>query len=298
MPLLVYLVGVDSPHVAIGTSAVAVAANAAANLLNHARDGNVKWRCASVFALAGVVGAFFGSTLGKMVEGQKLLALFAVLMMVVSALMLRKRAGAGNPDVRLGRENAFQLVAFGFSAGALSGFFGIGGGFLIVPGLMLATGMPILNAVGSSLVGVTAFGATTATNYALSLPSRFSAWRTTVRHAWRSASWPCAHGRRPPRRLWRSETNRNPTLSGLWINIGGLPAHPSRSRRTCGLPSDPRREPSAVVPCRWDLCEGRRAIAVPYSDVLWISTAILSRLRHPLPDLRFSVMTQGRSPVR
>lgn len=119
VPLLVYLVGVDSPHVAIGTSAVAVAANAAANLLNHARDGNVKWRCASVFALAGVVGAFFGSTLGKMVEGQKLLALFAVLMMVVSALMLRKRAGAGNPDVRLGRENAFQLVAFGFSAGAL-----------------------------------------------------------------------------------------------------------------------------------------------------------------------------------
>src|SRR5215475_13432180 len=58
VPLLIYLVGVSDPHVAIGTSAIAVAANAATNLVNHARAGNVKWRCASVFALAGVAGAF------------------------------------------------------------------------------------------------------------------------------------------------------------------------------------------------------------------------------------------------
>ncbi len=168
VPLLVYLVGVAEPHVAIGTSAVAVAANAAANLVNHARAGNVKWRCAAVFALAGIAGAFGGSTIGKMVDGQKLLALFAVLMMVVGALMLRGRGGEGSPDVRLGRDNIGQLLGIGFAAGALSGFFGIGGGFLIVPGLMLATGMPILNAVGSSLVAVTAFGVTTAANYAAS----------------------------------------------------------------------------------------------------------------------------------
>ena len=55
-------------------AAIAVAANAAANLVNHARAGNVKWRCAFVFSLAGVAGAFLGSTLGKIVEGQKLLA--------------------------------------------------------------------------------------------------------------------------------------------------------------------------------------------------------------------------------
>lgn len=168
VPLLVYLVGVANPHVAIGTSAVAVAANAAANLVTHARAGNVKWRCALVFAAAGVLGAFGGSTLGKMVEGQKLLALFAMLMMVVGALMLRGRAGEGETSVRLSRENAPKLVGLGLGAGALSGFFGIGGGFLIVPGLMLATGMPILNAVGSSLVAVTAFGLTTAANYAFS----------------------------------------------------------------------------------------------------------------------------------
>lgn len=168
VPLMVYLVGVGDAHVAIGTSAVAVAANAAANLVSHARRGTVKWRCASVFALAGGVGAFAGSTLGKLIDGQRLLALFAVLMLVVGGLMLRGRAGEGDPDVRLNPGNLPKLLGVGLGAGALSGFFGIGGGFLIVPGLMLATGMPILNAVGSSLVAVTAFGLTTAANYAVS----------------------------------------------------------------------------------------------------------------------------------
>ncbi|MDA9479598.1 membrane protein [Bradyrhizobium sp. CCBAU 65884] len=168
VPLLVYLVGVSDPHVAIGTSAIAVAANAAVNLVNHARAGNVKWRCASVFALAGMAGAFLGSTLGKVIEGQKLLALFAIVMIAVGALMLKGRAGAGEPSVRLNRENLPKLLALGGLTGALSGFFGIGGGFLIVPALIAATGMPILYAVGSSLVAVTAFGLTTAANYALS----------------------------------------------------------------------------------------------------------------------------------
>lgn len=168
VPLLIYLVGIGDPHLAIGTSAVAVAVNAAANLLNHARVGNVKWRCASAFALAGVTGAFLGSTIGKMVDGQKLLALFAVLMIAVSFLMLKGRSAAGDPNVRLNRENLPKLLVFGAGTGALSGFFGIGGGFLIVPGLMLASGMPILYAIGSSLVAVTAFGLTTAANYAAS----------------------------------------------------------------------------------------------------------------------------------
>lgn len=168
VPLLVYLVGVSNPHLAIGTSAVAVAVNAAANLWTHAAAGNVKWRCASVFAGAGMIGAYIGSTLGKIVDGQHLLALFAVLMMAVGALMLRGSSGKGEPAVRLNRENLPKLLGLGFAAGGLSGFFGIGGGFLIVPALILATGMPILSAVGSSLVAVTAFGLTTSANYALS----------------------------------------------------------------------------------------------------------------------------------
>src|SRR5947199_9205724 len=79
VPLMVYVVGVPDPHVAIGTSAVAVAANAAVNLSNHARGGTVQWSCALTFAAAGIAGAFVGSLAGKMVDGQRLLALFAVL---------------------------------------------------------------------------------------------------------------------------------------------------------------------------------------------------------------------------
>lgn len=167
-PLLVYFVGVPDPHVAIGASAVAVAANALASLANHARAGTIKWRCASVFALFGVMGAYGGSTLGKLMNGEKLLALFGVLMLVVGALMFRSRGGEGYPQVRLNRENFPRLAAMGAATGALSGFFGIGGGFLIVPGLMFAADLPIINAIGSSLVSVAAFGVTTAANYAVS----------------------------------------------------------------------------------------------------------------------------------
>jgi uncharacterized protein len=168
VPLMVYLVGVPVPHVAIGTSALAVAVSAATGLANHARERTVKWRCAGLFAGAGVVGAALGSTLGKNFDGQRLLFLFAILMIVVGILMLRRKTGDASANVRLGRENAGKLAGYGTAAGAISGFFGIGGGFLIVPGLIAATGMPMIAAVGSSLVAVTAFGLTTAANYALS----------------------------------------------------------------------------------------------------------------------------------
>jgi uncharacterized membrane protein YfcA len=168
VPLMVYLVGVRNPHVAIGTSAFAVAANAAIGLWNHARAGHVKWRCAGLFAIAGILGAAGGSTLGKAFDGHKLLFLFAVLMILVGIMMLRRRSAPGDSDVTLGRDNAGKLAVYGLGAGAFSGFFGIGGGFLIVPGLTAATGMSMINAVGSSLVAVTAFGLTTAVNYSFS----------------------------------------------------------------------------------------------------------------------------------
>lgn len=168
VPLLVYLVGVSNPHVAIGTSALAVGVNAATGLANHARAGTVKWRCALTYAAAGVAGAFLGSTAGKAFDGQRLLFLFALVMVLVGALMLHRRHAAGNHDVSLNREMAPKVVGYGAVTGAFSGFFGIGGGFLIVPGLIASTGMPMINAIGSSLVAVTAFGLTTAFNYALS----------------------------------------------------------------------------------------------------------------------------------
>jgi len=172
VPLLVYAVGVQSPHAAIGTAAVAVALNAATGLAGHARAGNVKWPCAAVFAAAGVIGAALGAEAGKAMDGARLLSLFGGLMVLVGMSMLRPRRGADNPDVRLERSTASvllpRLVPIGLVVGLLAGFFGIGGGFLIVPGLVLATGMPLRIAVGTSLVVVTALGLTTAASYALS----------------------------------------------------------------------------------------------------------------------------------
>ncbi|HEX6962306.1 MAG TPA: sulfite exporter TauE/SafE family protein [Lacipirellula sp.] len=172
VPLLVYVVGVSSPHVAVGTSALAVAVSAASGLVSHARMGSVKWRCAVVFALSGIVGALAGAALGKAIDGRYLLALFGILMLVVGLVMLRRKGGGDNPDVRLNWQSARQLlpglVVGGFFIGAFSGFFGIGGGFLIVPGLVSVTAMPLLNAIGSSLVSIAAFGLTTAASYAAS----------------------------------------------------------------------------------------------------------------------------------
>lgn len=168
VPLLMYVVGVRDPHVAVGTSAFAVGANALFNLLGHWRRGHVKWPCAAIFAVAGVTGTLAGSQLGKSINGQKLLFLFAFIMAAVGLAMLGRRAGVGDPLVRINPAIAVRLLCIGLLAGFISGFFGIGGGFLIVPGIMFASGMPIINAIGSSLFAVSLFGFTTAASYALS----------------------------------------------------------------------------------------------------------------------------------
>jgi hypothetical protein len=172
VPLLIYVVGITSTHQALGTSAIAVSLTALINLIPHWRLGFVKWRCVSFFALFGVVGAFFGSSIAKMVGGEKLLFLFGILMLVVGALMFFKKSTDGDSEVLLTKDTAktllSRLIPTGFAVGLLSGFFGIGGGFLIVPALIFATGMPLRYAMGTSLVAVAAFGATTATNYAIS----------------------------------------------------------------------------------------------------------------------------------
>jgi uncharacterized membrane protein YfcA len=167
VPLLVYVVGVKDPHVAIGTSALAVSVNAFANLMAHARAGTVKWPCAMVFALSGVLGAGIGAALGKLVDGQHLLFLFGLIMLAVAVAMFRRSTTQGNPLVHINPKIAVRLVGTGLLVGLLSGFFGIGGGFLIVPTIMLGSGMTTIHAIGSSLVSVGAFGLTTATSYAV-----------------------------------------------------------------------------------------------------------------------------------
>jgi uncharacterized membrane protein YfcA len=167
-PLLLYVVGVAQPHIAIGTSALAVAANAFANLAGHAFAGNVRWRYATVFAVIGTLGALAGSTLGKIIDGTSLLFLFGLLMLAVGATMLRPRRESAAKERPFDLRTCFITGAVALAVGVTSGFFGIGGGFLIVPGLILATGMPMINAIGSSLLAVGSFGLATALNYALS----------------------------------------------------------------------------------------------------------------------------------
>lgn len=166
-PWLIYVVGIADVHVAIGTSAAAVALNALAGLLGQARAGSVKWPCASVFAVAGVSGALIGAHLAKQVDGQALLGWFAIAMALVALSMMRIPRSTGDPLVRLDAARTMKLAPIGLLVGLAAGFFGIGGGFLIAPGLMAATGMTLSNAAASSLVSVTLFGASTSASYAL-----------------------------------------------------------------------------------------------------------------------------------
>ena len=196
-PLLLYVVGVGSPHLAIGTGATAVSVAALFNFGTHARAGHVRWSSAALFAAVGVGGALAGSQLGKAVDGQRLLVLFGVLMVVVGALMLRPRAGAATPcyDARSSR----RCAVLAFFAGTASGFFGVGGGFLIVPCLLFAYSMPMIDAVGSSLLAVCAFSTATAANYARSglVDWPVAAWFVVGRRLGRL----CRHAPRlPPRR--------------------------------------------------------------------------------------------------
>jgi uncharacterized membrane protein YfcA len=167
-PALLYLVGIRDPHIAIGTSAAAVAVNAVISLFAHARGGRVKWPCASVFAAAGLIGSLLGSSLAKQVEGQRLLLLFSIAMAAIALSMLRRPRGEGDPGVRIDWALVMKLAPVGLLTGFAAGFFGIGGGFLIVPGLIAATGMTLANAAASSLLSVALFGAATSANYAVS----------------------------------------------------------------------------------------------------------------------------------
>jgi uncharacterized protein len=166
-PLLLYVVGVQ-PHVAIGTSAFAVSVNAYVGFLNHARARTVRWRAAVVFALTGIIGAVIGSSIGKAFDGRRLIFFFGVAMIAVGAVMLCSKEREESFSEREGFDVDLRVALIAFATGLTSGFFGIGGGIFIVPALMFATGMSMINAIGSSLLAVGTLGLTTAISYALS----------------------------------------------------------------------------------------------------------------------------------
>ena len=165
-PWLVYVVGMADIHVAIGTSAAAVTANAATGLYVQSRAGTVKWPCALLFASTGLIGAFAGAWVGRQVDGAILLHWFAFAMIAIAVTMVLPRRNDGDPSVRISPAMAAKLAPVGLLAGFAAGFFGIGGGFLIAPGLMASTGMTLSNASASSLLSVSAFGSATSISYA------------------------------------------------------------------------------------------------------------------------------------
>ncbi len=151
VPVLVY-VAHFAPADAIAMSLVIVGATSAVGSIAHSRAGAVEWRTAAWFGGAGIVTAFLGGLLTRHVPGRVLLVSFAALMIAVGAWMLiRGRRPGGQPRGGRTPSLASALVA-GAAVGGVTGFLGVGGGFLIVPALIAFTGLDIRRAVGTSLV--------------------------------------------------------------------------------------------------------------------------------------------------
>ena len=162
VPILVYILDQSVPE-ATTTSLVVVAAGAVAGGLSHARAGRVCWRHAGTFTAAALPGIAVGTLAAGAVSGPLLLAGFAVIMLVAAHATWRKADDAGTepdgpweqtgtcPPLRLPRD----LVAGG-AVGFVTGFFGVGGGFLIVPTLAIALAFTMRTAVGTSLTIITA----------------------------------------------------------------------------------------------------------------------------------------------
>ena len=146
VPMLVYVLGVP-PHQAIGMSLAVVGATALVSVFLHHRNQSVAWRTGTVFAAGGIVSSYGASKLTRLVSPPVLMLLFAGLMLVVATVMLiRPHRAEGHHVPNLPRE-----LAAGFGVGALTGFLGVGGGFLIVPALVVFGGLGMKAAVGTSL---------------------------------------------------------------------------------------------------------------------------------------------------
>jgi hypothetical protein len=151
VPILVYVLD-QNPYAATTGSLIIVGLAALAGLATHAGYGQVRWRTGLSFGALGLVGSVIGAALSAKVSPQALLAAFAVLMLVAALLMLRSQP---SPHSRAAqdRPKSFVLVAGAATVvGALTGFFGVGGGFLVVPALATVVGLGMREAIGTSLV--------------------------------------------------------------------------------------------------------------------------------------------------
>lgn len=148
VPLLTYVAGLQ-PKAAIATSLAVVGATSAFAAVDHARNRRVRWRTGLVFGSAGMAGAYVGGRLAHLVPGTWLLIGFAVMMAVTAVAMIRGRRGREVPTHSAGLP---VIVVEGVVVGFVTGMVGAGGGFLVVPALVLIGGLPMDVAVGTSLV--------------------------------------------------------------------------------------------------------------------------------------------------
>ena len=152
VPVLVYAAGL-SPKAAIATSLLVVGATAAASLIDHHRRGNVLWKTGLLFSSSAMVGAYGGGFAANWFEGKTLLLLFAGMMVVTAIAMLRPKKGDPKPPTK--NAPIWIALAEGLVVGGFTGLVGAGGGFLVVPALVLLGGMDMRKAVGTSLLVIT-----------------------------------------------------------------------------------------------------------------------------------------------
>jgi uncharacterized membrane protein YfcA len=158
VPALVFVLGLTA-QAATTASLVIVGITALVAAVGHARSGHVQWRSGLLLAAAGVPASLGGTALNRLVSENVLLLAFAVLMLLAAVGMLIQPPNSSD-DGGQGRDKRdrsrrqlwLRLTASGLIIGALTGFFGVGGGFVIVPVLVVALNFPIASAVGTSLV--------------------------------------------------------------------------------------------------------------------------------------------------
>ncbi len=149
VPLLAYVADMEAKE-AIATSLVVVAVTSTVSAISHARAGHVRWRSALLFGAAGMVGAYAGGAIGRFVPGSILLIGLAV-MMIATALAMIKGRNTTTPEPA-GRPPVVKTAVLGLGVGLATGAVGAGGGFLVVPALVMLAGLPMPAAIGTSLV--------------------------------------------------------------------------------------------------------------------------------------------------
>jgi uncharacterized membrane protein YfcA len=154
VPILVYVAGFPAKE-AIAASLFVVGITSIAGVISHARGGRVMWRTGFLFGLAGMLGAFVGGLIGGHAPGDWLLIAFALMMVATSLAMLRGRkekAGSHAGPGESGELPLKRILIDGSVVGLVTGLVGAGGGFLVVPALVLLGGLPMSVAVGTSLL--------------------------------------------------------------------------------------------------------------------------------------------------